>query len=130
MGVQTIPPYSRKFTVVDGHVKIQPHVVTKSFHSVAVYQLEWFDLSNDHYKVCSSILRYDHAILNTHYKLLLTKIFLLLQSSYFCRLTSKSSNDYYKVCSPILTYDYTILNTYYKLLLIIWSYLKIGLQTL
>src|SRR5277367_3034445 len=45
------------------------------------------------------------------------KIFLLLQSSYVCRLTSKSSNDPYKVCSPILRYNYTILNTHYKLLL-------------
>src|ERR1700722_16684232 len=45
------------------------------------------------------------------------KIFLLLHSSYFCRLTSKSSNDPYKVCSPILRYDYTILNIHYKVLL-------------
>src|ERR1700722_19157029 len=45
------------------------------------------------------------------------KIFLLLHSSYFCRLTSKSSNDPYKVCSPILRYYYTILNIHYKVLL-------------
>ena len=89
--------------------------MTKPFHSVAVYQLEWFDLSRDYYKICSSILRYYYTILNIHYKLLLMKIFLLLQSSYFCRFTSKSSNVPYKVCSPILRYDCTILNTHYKL---------------
>src|ERR1700722_19389879 len=45
------------------------------------------------------------------------KIFLLLQSLYFCRLTSRFSNDSYKVCSPILRYYYTILNIHYKVLL-------------
>jgi len=29
--------YSRKLTVVDRHVKIELHVMTKPFHSVAVY---------------------------------------------------------------------------------------------
>src|ERR1700722_11931760 len=73
--------------------------------------------SNDPYKVCSPILRYDYYNFEYPYKLLLVKIFLLFQSSYFCRLISKSSNNPYKVCSPILRYDYTILNTHYKVLL-------------
>ena len=83
-------------SVLDGHVKIQLHVVTKPFHSVAVHQLEWFNIFWDYYKVCSSILRYYYTIFNIHYKLLLMKTFLLLQSLYFCRLTSKSSNNHHK----------------------------------